>query len=313
MADASLAKLALAGLKMHKELPGELGFHTLFRQAGCLTVALSEKEVEALKEDHKNHQRIGAQCKLLDPKDIRRKFPYINADKLLLCCYDKREGLVHSFALLWAYFEAFKKVGGEIRKPAKVKKIKVKGGRKGFIIATDIGDLEARKVVVASGIWSSEILKQVGLILPTKLVTREALVTEPIRAFLDPVIEKCLTTFILAQTMRGEIIGTVGMDKSYSLTESSYTFLKEFSRQAVEIVPALKSLKILRQWTWICDITPDGKPIIGETSVDGLYVVCGTHDYGLTITPIVGKLMGELIVEGVPDPLIKPFSPNRFH
>jgi len=306
-----VAKLALMGLKMHDKLPDKLGVNTLFRRSGCLIVALEEEEAKALEEKYKAYKRMGVQCDPLRLEEVKKRFPYVNVERLKACYYDKREGLVHPLALLWAYFEAFKKVGGALRKQAKVKSLKVEGGS--FRVATDAETVEARKVVIAAGVYSSELAKQVGLTVPVEPLAREALVTEPMKPFLGPVIERPSNGFLLGQTMRGEFIGTIGsLGRSYDLSLSSYSFLKEFSRQAVEIVPALSGLKILRQWTWICDTTPDGKPLIGETSVNGLYLACGCHDYGLSIIPAIGELLGRLIVGGEVDPLIKPFSPARF-
>ena len=43
----------------------------------------------------------------------------------------------------------------------------------------------------------------------------------------------------------------------------------------LELFPAFKKLKLLRQWGGHLDITPDASPIMDETSVSGLYVSAG--------------------------------------
>jgi len=45
---------------------------------------------------------------------------------------------------------------------------------------------------------------------------------------------------------------------------------------------------------------------------EGLYVTCGYHDYGMTMVPIVGRLLAETIIRGAVDPMLKPFDPLRF-
>jgi sarcosine oxidase subunit beta len=77
-------------------------------------------------------------------------------------------------------------------------------------------------------------------------------------------------------------------------------------------MPSLSNLKVLRQWTGILDTTPDHKPLIGETGVDGLIVACGFHEYGITLAPIVSKMLTNLVVDGIVNPLLQPFSPQRF-
>jgi sarcosine oxidase subunit beta len=112
--------------------------------------------------------------------------------------------------------------------------------------------------------------------------------------------------------MRGEIMGTIDwMTPGFDLTQTTSTFLNNFADEIVPIIPVLKDLNIIRQWTGICDKTPDDKPIVGEID-DGLYVACGFLDYGLTIVPIIGELLADTIIQGEGQKLLKPLDPQRF-
>ncbi len=51
--------------------------------------------------------------------------------------------------------------------------------------------------------------------------------------------------------------------------------------------------------------------IVGKLD-DELYIVGGFMDYGITLVPIIGKLMAELVTKGEVNPLIAPFDPLRF-
>ena len=307
--DPDVARLASEGLKLHEKLPDELGSNTLFRQDGVLTVALTSEEAEALEKEFKSY--ASGSFIELSRDEVRSRYPYLRVDDVKLCYLSSREGLVHPLAVLWGYLDAVRRLGGEVVKPAEVISIEPKGDK--LNIKTALGEYEASKVVVAAGFRSRELLSKLGIDIPLEPLAKEALVTEPMKPFLDPVIERPGTGLVVAQTMRGEVIGTVGsLGKTSDLTLSSYRFLRDFARQATQLIPAVRSLKVLRQWTWVVDTTPDGKPVIGETSVNRVYVACGMHDYGLSLVPVVSKLIGRLVVEGVEDPMLKPFSPSRF-
>ncbi len=70
---------------------------------------------------------------------------------------------------------------------------------------------------------------------------------------------------------------------------------------------------MLRQWTGICDMTPDYSPIMGEVpGIRGFYLDVGWGTYGFKAGPVAGRRMAELIATGRAPDLIKPFSLTRF-
>jgi sarcosine oxidase subunit beta len=77
------------------------------------------------------------------------------------------------------------------------------------------------------------------------------------------------------------------------------------------LLPFLRNLRILRQWTGICDMSPDYSPIMGATGVEGFYVTTGWGTWGFKAIPAGGEQMAQLIATGSA-PLIAPFSLDRF-
>ena len=63
----------------------------------------------------------------------------------------------------------------------------------------------------------------------------------------------------------------------------------------IELLPMLGEARILRQWTGLCDVSPDYSPIMGETEVDGFVVDAGWGTYGFKASPIVGHTIAELV------------------
>jgi sarcosine oxidase subunit beta len=78
------------------------------------------------------------------------------------------------------------------------------------------------------------------------------------------------------------------------------------------LLPFLRDLRVLRQWTGVCDMSPDYSPILGETGVPGFYVTTGWGTWGFKAIPAGGEQMARLIAEGRPPELIAPFSLDRF-
>ena len=84
---------------------------------------------------------------------------------------------------------------------------------------------------------------------------------------------------------------------SYSLG-SSFNFLQSCSAKVTHLLPFLRDLRILRQWTGICDISTDFSPIMGETGVPGFLVTTGWGTWGFKAIPAGGEQMAELIATG---------------
>ncbi len=75
----------------------------------------------------------------------------------------------------------------------------------------------------------------------------------------------------------------------------------------------IPDVRVLRQWTGICDMTPDYSPIMGEVpGIRGFYLDVGWGTYGFKAGPVAGRRMAELIATGRAPDLIKPFSLTRF-
>ena len=98
---------------------------------------------------------------------------------------------------------------------------------------------------------------------------------------------------------------------SYSM-QTSFSTLANVSAKVAAILPFVKGLRILRQWTGICDVSADFSPIMGPTGVDGLAVTTGWGTWGFKAIPASGESLASYIATGeVPD-IIKPFGLARF-
>ena len=92
----------------------------------------------------------------------------------------------------------------------------------------------------------------------------------------------------------------------------TFGFLQSCTAKVSHLLPFLRDLRILRQWTGICDVSADFSPIMGATGVDGLLVTTGWGTWGFKAIPAGGEQMAELIATGRTPPLLEPFGLNRF-
>ena len=305
-----LVKLAQEGLRLHSNLSSATGINTFYKKSGCLIVAKDENDLRVLREHHEHFTKLGVKDIEMTPEAVQAKWPYIDSESILAGFYSPDEANAHPFGLVWAYLENIKGMGGKVEKENPVKEIQRKSY--GFLVKAQNGEYEAENVIVASAINSSGLVEPLGYKIPMTSMRKEVLISEAVRPFFGPTIERHSSSLQVTQTMRGEIMGTINwMEPGDDLSETTSQFLNDLADELVPVIPVLRNLNVIRQWTGICDLTSDEKPAIGQLE-DGLYVCCGFHDYGITMVPIVERLLVDSIIKKKTEKLIEPFEPKRF-
>ena len=305
-------------LKRYEGLSLELGFNVLFSQEGHLTLAHSESAIVGLRVRAETNQLNGVDSRVIFPDEIRRLAPMLDLSSrprfpVLAALYHPPGGIIRHDAVVWAYARAADRLGVQIHTSTEVTGIEVEGGRV-QAVQTSRGRIMAGTVVNATAGWASTIAQMAGVRLPIVTHPLQALVTEPLKPFLDKVIVSATYHVYITQTDRGELVIGQEIDpySSYSL-RSTLPFLETGARHAVELMPCIASVKVLRQWAGICDMTPDFAPIMStHPDVAGFILDVGWGTYGFKAAPAAGYRVAELIATGRTPELIAPFSIERF-
>ena len=115
---------------------------------------------------------------------------------------------------------------------------------------------------------SSEVARMVGVKLPIRSVPLQACVSEPLKAFLDPIVVSGSLHIYVSQSARGELVmgGATDPYPLYS-TRSTLDFTEGLMANMLELFPFLENAKVLRQWAGIADMTPDFSPVMGTERI----------------------------------------------
>jgi sarcosine oxidase, subunit beta len=153
----------------------------------------------------------------------------------------------------------------------------------------------------------------VGLRTPIYIHPLQAMVSEPVKPWLDPIIVSGSLHVYVSQTARGELVMGASLDP-YELhsTRSTLDFVEGLASHMLDMFPFLGEIKVNRQWAGLADMTPDFAPIMGVTPVEGLYLDSGWGTWGFKATPVCGKTMSHTVATGRNHPLIEGFSLSRF-
>jgi glycine/D-amino acid oxidase-like deaminating enzyme len=200
-------------------------------------------------------------------------------------------------------------------------------------VHTDKGDFFSDVIVDACGSWAGLTAKMAGLDLPITPRKGQLAVTEPVDFFMRATVQCALYNIIkfrpeaiqdkralklgaslsIEQTENGGMI--IGSTREFAGFEKENTFeaIDVMMKRAIRFFPALENVDIIRFFSGFRPYTPDGLPMLGETSaLHGFYMAAGHEGDGIALSPITGKLIAELIAEGKPSYNIDVFSPDRF-
>ena len=306
-------------VQLYERLSRELEWNLLFSQCGHLTLAHTDSALAGLRVRAENNQVLGVDSRIIYPAEIRRLVPAMDlSDKprlpILAALYHPPGGIIRHDAVIWGYARACERMGVEIHPYTEVTGTRVSNGKAESVNTTQ-GEVAAGTVVNATAGWASMIARMAGVTLPIVSHPLQACVTEPLKPFLDKVIVSASLHVYVNQTDKGELVIGAEIDpyQSYSLKGTLPT-LEQMASYTLELFPQLSSLRVLRQWAGICDMTPDYAPIIGASrEVSNYYVDVGWGTYGFKAAPAAAKNMAELIATGKTPKIIEAFSPARFY
>ncbi len=304
-------------VKIYEHLSQELDYNLLFSQQGHITLAHTERAMMTMVERAEVNQVLGVSSRVVDRKEVAELCPEIDLSDSVT--YPVQGGLYHPpgavirhDAVVWAYARAADRLGVDIIPATEVTGIDIRSGEVNGV-QTSRGPVATRTVVACVAGWSSQVANLAGLDIPIVTHNLQAYVTEPIKPALHIIIVSATLHVYVSQTDRGEML--VGSEiepySTYSFA-STLSFLESSAHHAIQLVPMLRSLRVLRTWTGLCDVTPDYSPIMGETEVKGFFLDCGWGTYGFKAAPISGVCMAEAIHTGKSPELIAPFTPARF-
>lgn len=268
------------------------------KQGGYLLLAYSEKEMNQFKKNVELQHSLDIPSRLIAPEEAKEIVPYLNTDKLLGGAFCPTDGHANPFLVTQAYADAARRLGVEIYTHTEVTGIKQENGRV-VGVETNRGTIMTDKVVNAAGGYSASIGKMVGLDLPVYAERHQILVTEPVEPMQGPMVMSFSYNIYCQQSPHGSFIMGFGdpNEPRDGNIRSSWQFLEEMAEKATWLLPPLKHLRVVRQWSGLYNITPDRQPILCEApEVPGFYMSIGFSGHGFMIAPMVGILMAEMIL-----------------
>jgi sarcosine oxidase, subunit beta len=262
------------------------------------------------------NKHYGIDSELVSPAEVQRACPQMDLDcggtPVQAALYHAPGSIARHDAVAWGYGRGADQRGVEIHQQTEVTGITLKSGRV-TAVQTTRGEIETPRVLCAVAGFTPRLLEMVGLRSPLTIHPLQAMVSEPMKPWLDPIIVSGSLHVYVSQTARGELVMGASLDP-YELhsTRSTLDFVEGLAARMLDLFPFLSHAKVVRQWGGMADMTPDFAPIMGKTPIHGFYLDAGWGTWGFKATPVCGKTMAYTVANDQNHALITEFSLERF-
>ena len=269
---------------------------------GVLALATTGETESALQRRAAWQKKAGFEVELLSGDDVRKLEPCITA-AVRTALFIPRERSVAPRKLVNAIRESCLNRGVDIQTGIAVESISKDSVRAGHT------NFEAPCVIVASGVWSGE-MKGLDPAIPVQPRKGQILsLGAPSKPFKR--IIRWQHTYFVPRSNGEIIVGATEEDAGFdgAITPAG---VGQLLTEAQQISSHAGAWPILEMWTGLRPATPDRLPILGPSSIPGVYYATGHYRNGILLAPITASIMADLTENRKPAVPIESFLPSRF-
>ena len=308
---SALAEMPLIrqSLIEHEALIAEAGVPELLRKTGWIKLYRSKASFAKAVRDTERAKQYGVTNEVLDAGGIVAREPNLSGDFAGAIFSPTPGSVADPGGLAKAYAALFGRRGGRFF-VGDARTLEQSGGR--WRVAISEGSVTAREVVVAMGPWSDQVFGPLGYSIPLQVKRGYHLHLKPGgNAVLNhPVLDSDLG-YCLAPMNRG-IRLTTGVEFAHRDAPASPVQVERALPRARNLFPLGDPVEA-RPWKGARPCLPDMLPVIGRAPRHpGLWFDFGHQHHGLTLGPVSGRLLAEMMTGETPFADAKPFAAERF-
>jgi D-amino-acid dehydrogenase len=266
-------------------------------ETGMVVAALTDEGLREYEAMLREAQEAGyeAPVEVLDGDEVRALEPAAS-EAVIAGVHAPAERYVRPESLTRGLAEWLRAYGAEVREGVEVR---------------SVDEVEADAVVVAAGAWSGRLLARSGVRISMEAakgysITARGSGTLPRSAFYLAEGKVGCSTFGESLRLAG-VFDLTGLDLTLrrrrldAIARAAAAYLADWLPEEVEL-----------EWAGLRPYPSDGLPVIGPVpGRNGLYAATGHGRMGITLAPVTGKLLAEVILDGARPPELQPFGVER--
>ena len=305
-------------MDLWENLSHDLNYNVMFSQRGCLNLAHTPGQLDEYVRRGNALRHSGIDSELMTVDRIKRLVPALDVSAsarfpVIGGVMQWSAGTARHDAVAWGYARGADRRGVDIVENCEVTGF-LRDGDRVTGVTTTRGEIRAKKVAIAVAGSTGRVMKLVGIDeMPIESQVLQAFVSESLKPILDTVLTFGMGHFYAAQSDKGGLIYGGSLDGYNSYAQrGSLPLVEEVHSEMLALFPGLASVRVLRSWGGVCDMSMDGSPIITKGPLPGMYLNAGWCYGGFKAVPASGWCFAWTIAKDEPHPLNEPFTLDRF-
>lgn len=332
--DPTTVEIMHQSREIYRELAeGPVSFD--LRQRDSVRVASDESQLVVARERAAGLAAVGEEVEEVDSGWLQREVGWLRLQAvggfLLRGTWTMTPALATA-----AFADAARRAGAEIRCGVRVLRVEQAGGRLTGL-TTDAGPIAADVVVLAGGPWLPDLLPELPIAAARGWLLRLTAVPgrldyslqESAWADLDelgrvstyptlsevaePHYDRPVSEMVLLGPLPdGDVLLGASMARSLVGAVEGVDMPRRLAARALAMAPGLAGARVRASWYGMRPMTPDGRPVVGATAVEGLYVNGGQGSVGMMVAPAASHWLAASIEAGRGDARLAGYDPRRF-
>jgi sarcosine oxidase subunit beta len=316
------AAMAQKSLRAFEHFDDAVGGPPVFTRTGMVLV-VNERDRAGLEANVAMQRELGIDVRLVSAQVLADIDPNARLGEDELAAFEAEAGYVEAVQVVASFAEAARREGADIRLGVEVKGITTEGDRV-VGVDTNEGRYQCGTLVLATGPWAAQLAKSARWKLPVQACrTQVALFRRPPDFGRRGAVYGDFVQGIYFKPTHGDMIhaGSLAgeelqdpVDPDHYNEAASGDWLPAVRQRLSRRYPAMHRGYGRGGYGALYGITPDWHPILDRLpGLQGAYCAVGFSGHGFKMSPVVGQLMAELIVDGQATTLdIAPLRLARF-
>jgi sarcosine oxidase subunit beta len=316
------ASMAQKSLRVFERFADQFGGPPVFTRTG-MAIIVNDRDRAGLEANMAMQRELGIDVRRVSAEELADIDPNARLADDEIAAFEAEAGYVEAVQVVASFADAARREGADVRTGVEVRAVLAEGG-KAAGVETNEGRYECGALVLAAGPWAAALAKTAKVALPVQACrTQVALFRRPPDCTRRGTIYGDFVQGIYFKPTHGELVhagSLAGEEVNDPADPDDYdeaadgSWLPTIRQRVSRRYPAMHRCYGRGGYGALYAITPDWHPILDRLpGTEGVYCAAGFSGHGFKLSPVVGQLMAELIVDGRAQTLdVTPLRLARF-
>ena len=301
------AAMAQQSLRVFERFADQFGGPPVFTRTG-MAVIVNDRDRAGLEANMAMQRELGIDVKRVSPEELADIDPNARLADDEIAAFESEAGYVEAVQVVASFADAARREGADVRTGVEVRAVLSEGG-KVTGVETNEGRYECGTLVLAAGPWAAALAKTAKIVLPVQACrTQVALFRRPPDCTRRGTIYGDFVQGLYFKPTHGELVhagSLAGEEVNDPVDPDDYNeaadgaWLPTVRQRLSRRYPAMHRGYGRGGYGALYAITPDWHPILDRLpGIEGAYCAVGFSGHGFKLSPIVGQLMTELVLDG---------------